>query len=161
MTISIIAAMAHNRVIGRDNKIPWRMPADLARFKQLTMGHCLLMGRKTFESIGRPLPGRTTVVITRQKKYAPEGVRVAHSLQQALRMATGEEVFIAGGAEIYAQALPLADRMYLTIIRRNFEGDTYFPELDKSRWQLVWEADHKADQDNPCNYSFLLYERKE
>lgn len=161
MRISIIAAMSRNRVIGRDNRLPWRLPADLARFKKLTMGRCLLMGRKTFESIGRPLPGRTTIVITRQKDYAPADVRVAHSLEEALGKAIGDEVFIAGGAEIYRQALPLADRLYLTVIQKSFEGDAYFPELDKSSWQLVWEADHKKDEDNPYDYGFLLYERKQ
>ncbi|HZI02759.1 MAG TPA: dihydrofolate reductase, partial [Archangium sp.] len=114
--ISAIVAMATNRCIGRANTLPWRLPADLKRFKQLTMGHTLVMGRKTYESIGRPLPGRTTVVVTRQRDYAPEGVQVAHSLEQALELARGDEVFIAGGADLYQQAMAHVRRLYLTRI---------------------------------------------
>src|SRR5437867_8251794 len=130
MTLSIIAAMARNRVIGRDNRLPWHLPADLARFKQLTMGHWLLVGRKTYDSIGRPLPGRTIVVITRNKGFTAKGVLVAYSLAEAVRMAAGDEVFVAGGAQIYQQALPLARRMYLTILDQDFEGDAFFPDFD-------------------------------
>ena len=130
MRLSIIAAMSANRVIGRNNDLPWRMPEDWKRFKNLTMGHHLIMGRKTFESIGQPLPGRTTVVITHQTGFAPAGVLVAHSIDQALQMVAGDdEVFVAGGAQIYQQMLPRADRLYLTSIHEEFEGDTDFPQM--------------------------------
>ena len=158
MTLSAIVAMAANRCIGKDNTLPWRLPADLKRFKQLTMGHTLLMGRKTYESIGRPLPGRTTVVVTRQRDYAPEGVRVAHSLEQALELARGDEVFIAGGADLYRQALERVRRLYLTRIDRDYPGDTFFPEVDLSGWRLVTEEPHPATATEPP-FSFLTYER--
>lgn len=158
--LSIIVAMATNRVIGLNNRLPWRLPADLARFKKLTMGHCLLMGRKTFESIGRPLPGRTTVVLTHQEDYAPPTVLVAHSIDEALDMATGDEVFIAGGAQIYRQTLALTDRLYLTIIDKEFAGDAYFPVYDETNWQLVSQERHPLTATTPFSYSFLVYERK-
>ncbi|MFE8601962.1 dihydrofolate reductase [Archangium violaceum] len=157
-TVSAIVAMATNRCIGRDNTLPWRLPADLKRFKQLTMGHTLVMGRKTYESIGRPLPGRTMVVVTRQRDYAPEGVQVAHSLELALELARGDEVFIAGGADLYRQAMPHVRRLYLTRIDRDYEGDTFFPEVDLSGWKLVAEEHHPATATEPP-FSFLTYER--
>lgn len=150
MTLSIIAAMAQDRVIGRDNQLPWRLPADLKRFKQLTMGHTLLMGRKTYESIGRPLPGRTTVVVSRQAGYAPAGVTVAGSVDEALAVATGE-VFIAGGAEIYRQTLARADRLYLTLIDASFPGDTWFPEWNPADWHEVAREAHT----DPFPYAFV------
>ncbi len=140
MQISIIAAMAENGVIGRDGQLPWHLKADLQRFKRLTMGHTIIMGRKTWESIGRPLPGRRMVVVTRQNGYQAEGVQVAASLDDALalaRLAGDEEAFIIGGAEIYRLALPLADRLYLTRVLAPVEGDTTFPEFDASHWRLV------------------------
>ncbi|PTL83838.1 dihydrofolate reductase [Vitiosangium sp. GDMCC 1.1324] len=158
MRISAIVAMASNRCIGRDNTLPWRLPADLKRFKQLTMGHTLIMGRKTYESIGRPLPGRTMLVLTRQRDYAPEGVQVAHSLERALELARGDEVFIAGGADLYQQALGRVQRLYLTRIEREYEGDTFFPELDLSGWKLVAEEHHPATATEPP-FAFLTYER--
>lgn len=158
--LSIIVAMSTNRVIGLNNRLPWRLSADLKRFKSLTLGHTLLMGRQTYQSIGRPLPGRTIVVLTRQKDFAPEGVLVAHSLDEALTLATGEEVFIAGGAQIYHQTLPLADRLYLTIIDAPVAGDAYFPAFDESDWQLLSEERHDPSEANPYSYRFLVYERK-
>jgi dihydrofolate reductase len=158
MRLSAIVAMATNRCIGRDNTLPWRLPADLKRFKQLTMGHTLVMGRKTYESIGRPLPGRTTLVVTRQRDYAPEGVQVAHSLEQALEQARGDEVFIAGGADLYRQAMEHVRRLYLTRIGRDYQGDTFFPELDLSGWRLLAEEHHPATATEPP-FSFLTYER--
>ena len=158
MRLSAIVAMASNRCIGKDNALPWRLSADLQRFKQLTLGHTLVMGRKTYESIGRPLPGRTTIVVTRQRDYAPEGVRVAHSLEQALELAPGDEVFIAGGADLYQQALERVRRLYLTRIDRDYAGDTFFPELDLSGWRLVAEEHHPATATQP-SFSFLTYER--
>ncbi len=160
MRLSVIAAMSANRVIGSNNDLPWRLPADLKRFKSLTMEHHLIMGRKTFESIGRPLPGRTTVVITHQTDYAPEGVLVALSVEQALQMAAGDdEVFVAGGAQIYQQVLPRADRLYLTSIHEDFEGDTNFPEFEESDWKLISEEGYGPDEKNPYAYTFLIYER--
>ncbi len=161
MKLSIIAAMSANRVIGSNNDLPWRLPADLKRFKNLTMGHHLIMGRKTFESIGQPLPGRTTIVMTHHTDYAPEGVQVAHSVDQALQMAAGDdEVFVAGGGQIYRQMLPRADRLYLTSIHDEFEGDTDFPEFKESDWQLISEEGHEPDEKNPYTYTFSVYERR-
>jgi dihydrofolate reductase len=162
MKLSIIVAVAEDGVIGRDNDLPWYLPADLKRFKQLTMGHHLLMGRKTFEAIGRALPGRTTVVISRGRPSLPEEVQLAGSLEEALTLAAqadDDEAFVAGGAQIYHLALPRADRLYLTQIHAAFEGDTRFPELVESEWQLVSREDHEPDGKNEYSYSFLVYDR--
>jgi dihydrofolate reductase len=160
MKLSAIVAIAANRVMGVNNQLPWRLPADLARFKRLTMGHTLVMGRKTHESIGRPLPGRTTIVVTRQRDYAPEGVKVAHSVDEALALAQGDtEVFIAGGAELFAQTLDRWDRLYLTLIERDIPGDTRFPEVDLSTWKLIEQEPHPAATPDALPYSFLTYER--
>ncbi len=162
MKCSIIVAMSENRVIGRDNQLPWRLPADLKRFKALTMGHHLLLGRKTFESIGRPLPGRKMVVITRQSDFSSPGVLVAHSLPDALDLCRGDdEIFIGGGAGIYQEALPMADRIYLTVLHQEFAGDTLFPAYDSSDWLVTEKEDHGPDQKNPYRYSFLTLERKQ
>ena len=161
MQISLIVAMARNRVIGRDNTLPWRLRADLARFKRLTMGHHLLVGRKTYDSIGRPLPGRTMVVITRDRTWQREGVQVVHSVDAALRLAqdAGEtEAFIGGGGEIYRQTLDLADRIYLTRIDEEIEGDANFPEFDAGRWREVEREDREPDERNPHRYSFITLE---
>lgn len=163
MRLSIIAALSTNNVIGRDNAVPWRLSTDLKRFKALTMGHHLIMGRKTYESVGRPLPGRVNVVITRREDFAAEGVTVVHSLEEAIRLAAaaGEgEAFIAGGAEIYQQSMHRADRMYLTRVHAEVEGDTLFPDFDDvSEWRLV-DAEHfDADEKNEYPFSFLTYER--
>ena len=163
MTVSIIAILAANDVIGRDNDLPWHMPADLKRFKTLTMGHHLIMGRKTFDSIRRPLPGRINVVVTRNVDFSPDGVAVARSVDEAISKAEAagdEEIFIAGGAEIFAQTLHRADRMYLTRLHAEIEGDTYFPEFDDvNEWKLV-DAEHfEPDEKNAWPYSFLTYER--
>ena len=158
MMLSAIVAMASNRCIGRDNTLPWRLPADLQRFKRLTLGHTLVMGRKTYESIGRPLPGRTMLVVTRQRDWAPEGVEVAHSLEQALERARGDEVFIAGGAQLYEQTMDRVRRLYLTRIEREYEGDTFFPDVDLSGWRLTAEESHPATATTPP-FAFLTYER--
>lgn len=130
MIISIIAAMASNGVIGRAGALPWHLPVDLRRFRELTVGHTVIMGRKTFQSIGRPLPERVTIVLTRRGEFEAAGVAVAGSLQEALAAAAGEgEVFICGGGEVYRQAFPLADRIYLTVINREYAGDVLFPEI--------------------------------
>jgi dihydrofolate reductase len=158
----LIAAMGSNRAIGIDNGLPWRLPADLRRFKALTMGHVLVMGRKTFESVGRPLPGRTTIVVTRRPGYAPPGVEVAHSVDEALARATRdnpEEIFIAGGEEIFRQTLDRADRLHLTWIEKEFPGDTFFPEFDESAWRLAEREDHEATPETSFAYSFRVYDR--
>lgn len=163
MRLSIMAALSSNGVIGRNNQLPWHLSADLKRLKAMTMGHHLLMGRKTWDSVGRPLPGRITVVITRDPEFAAEGVQVVHSLDDAVRVAVeanDEEPFIMGGAQIYEQAIHRADRMYLTRVHVELEGDAFFPEFDDvSEWQLV-DAEHfEADEKNDYPYSFLTYDR--
>jgi dihydrofolate reductase len=159
--ISLIAAMAANRSIGIDGRLPWHLPADLKHFKALTMGHTMVMGRKTYESISAgPLPGRSTIVITHQAGYSPPGVRVAHSLDEALALAEGEEVFVAGGEEIFRLALDQgrADRMYLTRIEKDYPGDTFFPEFDESAWKVVEREDFPATERNPA-FTFLTLDR--
>ncbi len=161
MKVSLIVAMAQNRVIGRDNGLPWRLRSDLARFKRLTMDHHLLLGRKTYDSIGRPLPGRTMVVITRDREWQREGVQVVHSVDAALRLAqdAGErEAFVGGGGEIYRQTLPLADRIYLTQIHEEIEGDAFFPDFDLAAWREVEREDREPDARNPHRYSFITLE---
>jgi len=160
MRISLIVAMSRNRVIGRDGGLPWRLSSDLKRFKQLTMGHHLLMGRKTFESIGRVLPGRQTIVITRQTDYRPDGVEVAAGLEQAIELARGDsELFITGGGEIYRIALPLVQRIYLTWVDADVQGDTLFPEWNEAEWQLVLDEPHAADEKNDYPHHFRVYDR--
>lgn len=164
MKPSIIAALTSNGVIGRNNQLPWHLGSDLKRFKQLTMGHHLIMGRRTFESVGRPLPGRTTVVITHDPSFAAEGVQVAHSFEEAVGIAEragDDEPFIAGGAVVFEQALHRADRMYLTRIHNTeIEGDTFFPDFDDvSEWQLTDSEHFEADEKNDYPFSFLIYER--
>jgi len=160
MKISIVVAMAANRVIGRDNQLPWHLPADLKHFKQTTMGKPILMGRKTWESIGRPLPGRTNIVITRDENYDAPGCVVVHSIEAALQAAAKQdEVMIIGGAEFYRQVLPRTDRIYLTRINEDFEGDTLFPELISSEWQEAGRVDCDADDNNPHSYSFITLDR--
>ena len=157
--LSLIAAVADNRVIGRAGQLPWRLPADLARFREQTWGHHVVVGRRTWESIDRLLPGRTVVVLSRDPGYRAAGVATAGSLDEALRLAGSDpEVFVAGGAELFAQALPLADRLYLTRVHAEVEGDALFPELDPAAWQLVAREEHAADQANRYPLSFLRYE---
>jgi dihydrofolate reductase len=161
MTISVIVAMTADRVIGRDNTLPWRLPADLRRFKRLTLGRHLVVGRKTWESIGRPLPGRKMVVVTRQRGFRADGVEVVHSVDDALAVAreNGEdEVFIAGGEEIYRQTLARAHRLYLTLVHATVEGDAFFPEYDAAAWTEVEREDRAADEKNPHAFSFVTYE---
>lgn len=159
MKISIIVAMTDRRVIGRGGRLPWHLPADLRRFKQLTMGHHLVMGRKTYESIGRPLPGRTSIVLTRQANYQPAGALVAAGLDEALELAPDDDVFIIGGAEVYRMALPRADRLLVTRVEADVEGDTFFPEFSAASWKLQCVERHEADARNPLSYSFETYER--
>jgi dihydrofolate reductase len=152
--------MADNRVIGHENRLPWHLPADLQHFKAITIGKPVLMGRKTWESIGRPLPGRTNIVITRDAGYIAEGCVVAHSLEEAVR-AAGEvaEVMVIGGAQLYREALPLADTLYLTLVHAEFQGDTRFPEWRAEQWRETGRTDHEPDDRNPHAYSFITLER--
>jgi dihydrofolate reductase len=153
--------MAENGVIGRDNALPWHLPNDLKRFKALTTGHSILMGRRTFESIGRALPDRRTIVITRNPEFQAQGAEAAHSLDQALAMTRGEdEVFVVGGAELYRAALPQADRIYLTMVHAAVEGDVRFPAWNRSRWQLVEFVRHGTDARHEFPYSFRRYDRR-
>ena len=160
--ISIIVAMAQNRVIGRGGNLPWHISADLKRFKELTMGHAIIMGRKTYESIGRPLPGRRSIVISRQKDYAQAGVEVVGSLADALeRSSEDEETFVIGGSSIYLLALPLTRRIYVTEIDAHVEGDVCFPNIDFGKWQLVEESERQNDEKSSLDYRFLIYELPE
>lgn len=161
MTLSIIAAMATNRTIGINNTLPWRIPEDLKRFKAQTMGHHIIMGRKTYDSIGKPLPGRTTVIVTRNPALQVNGCLVAHSLQEAIAACRNDnEIFVVGGAELYAQALPLADMLYLTEIRQDVEGDARFPEFDRAAWTETSRETCSQLEPQPLNYDFVTYTRK-
>ena len=160
MIISIIVAMDETRGIGVEGRLPWHLPADLKRFKSLTMGHHLIMGRKTFASIGRPLPGRTTIIVTRDQSFQPEGCLVAHSLETALefaRLDLEDDVFVIGGAEIFVQAIELADRIYLTQVHSSLPADVYFPEFAAADWQETDSEYHPADEKNryPFTYKTL------
>ena len=158
MIISLIAAIGKNNVIGVDNKLPWKLSADLKRFRQITSGKPVIMGRKTFESIGRPLPNRTNIIITRDKSYKADGCVVVHSSEEALNAAKGsEEIMIIGGEQIFREFLPKADKMYLTIIDKDFEGDAYFPEYNKNEWKITHKEDH---EDDGLKYSFVDLEKK-
>lgn len=161
MTVSLIAAVSDNDVIGRDNKLPWRQSADLKRFKALTQGHHFLIGRKTFDSLDMELPGRTIVVITRDAGFAGDGILVAHSVESAIDLAAlDSEIFIGGGSQIFEQSLHLADRMYITRVHAEIEGDAFFPEFDDvTEWSLVDSEHYEADGKNQYPYSFLTYER--
>lgn len=162
MSLTIIVAMSENRVIGRDGDLPWRLPEDLKRFKRLTTGHHVIMGRKTFETLSRPLPNRTNIVITRRQDFAATGdIRIAHSLEEALGLAESDvEPFVLGGGEIYALALPRADRLELTVIHATIPGDTYFPDYDESEWTLVADDRHEADENHEHPFSFRTYQRE-
>lgn len=158
--LSLIVGMSENRVIGRDGDMPWRMSNDLRRFKRLTMGHHIVMGRKTYDSIGRPLPGRTSVVLSRSAEYDDPQVRVARSMDDVLAICADDpEAFVIGGAEIYRLALPIVDRCYVTKIHCKLTGDTFFPEVDWGAWRLCDESRHASDDKNQYEYSFLTYDR--
>jgi dihydrofolate reductase len=161
MRISLIAAVATNRVIGHRNRLPWRLPADLQHFKRVTMGKPVVMGRKTWESIGRPLRGRVNIVISRDTALQAEGCVVVHSVEQALEAAAGaDEIMIMGGAELYAQALPRADRLYLTEVRADVQGDVWFPDIDRGDWIEVSRERHCADEKNDHDYEFVVLDRR-
>jgi dihydrofolate reductase len=158
--VSIFVAMSENRVIGRDGDLPWHLPADLKRFRALTTGHTIIMGRRTWQSIGRPLPQRRSIVLTGRSDFRPQSADVACSLDEALTLAAGdEEVFVIGGAALYRAALPSAERLYLTMIHAQVEGDVRFPEVDLESWQLVEDERHEADDRHLYPYSFRRYDR--
>lgn len=160
MKISIIVAAAANNVIGREGKLPWHLPEDLRRFKELTLGKPLLMGRKTHESIGRALPGRQNIVLTRQPGYQAIGCNVVDSVAAALEIARGaEELMVIGGNAVYEMMLPLSGRIYLTRVHEAVDGDTFFPEIDADHWQLVDRQDFAASPDRPHAFSFLVLDR--
>ncbi len=160
--ITLVAAVAQNGVIGRDNRLPWHLPADLHHFKTLTMGKPMIMGRRTFESLPGLLPGRPHIVLTRNRDYRPSGAQVAHTLEEALALAGAvAEVMVIGGAQIYALALPRARRLHLTEVEVQVAGDAHFPELDPADWRLVSRRCFEADARNPHPYCFLEYERRE
>lgn len=160
MTLSLIAAMDRRRVIGRDNALPWRLPEDLRYFRRVTTGHPVIMGRRNYESIGRPLPQRVNIVLSRDPAFRAPGCIVAGSLAAALDAAGDDpEIFVIGGADLYAQALPRADRLYLTLIDAEFDGDVRFPEFDPREWRVARRDDHEPDTDNPYRYSFIVLER--
>ena len=160
MIVSLVAAMAENRVIGRNGKLPWHLPEDLKFFKRLTVDHTVIMGRKTFDEIKRPLDNRRNVVITRNHAFQPHGVTVVPSLDEALALAATEaEVFVVGGGDIFRLALPRADRLYLTVIHAQVDGDTWFPEFDQAAWALESEERHEADAKHPYAFSIRTYRR--
>ncbi len=160
--LSAIVAMAEDRVIGKDNQLLWRLPADLKHFKTITSGHPVLMGRKTYESIGRPLPDRTNIILTRDTRFSAPDCIIVNSAETAISMAIEidqDEVFIIGGAEIYSQLLPQTQRLYLTLVEHAFKGDTYFPILIADEWREVSREKHQKDDKNPYDYSFVVMER--
>ena len=158
--VSLIVAMARNRVIGINNTLPWHLPADLKHFKALTMGHHIVMGRKTYESIGKPLPGRTSVVVTRNADYSVPSVVAVNSLEAAIAACgNDEEIFVIGGAELYSQVINLADRIYLTEIDANISGDAHFAEFDRMAWHETARTSHMADEKNGYPYHFVIYDR--
>jgi dihydrofolate reductase len=164
--ISLIVAAAENRCIGINNNLPWYLPEDLKYFKRVTLGKPVIMGRKTFDSIGKPLPGRTNIVITHNKHYSRDGIKVATSLDDALKIAEAvalvdgqEEVMVIGGAGIYHLCLPRADRLYYTRVHASVDGDAFFPEVNWNEWKLTAQEDHPASGNNPYHYSFCVYKR--
>lgn len=172
VTLSIIVAMANNRAIGNNNELLWHLPEDLKHFKRTTMGKPIIMGRKTFESIGRALPGRLNIVITRQQDWQADGVKVVNSIEEALRLAEAQsfidgidEVMVIGGAQIYQAALPEADRLYVTYVDATIEGDAFFPEIDPQQWQEISREEHDAKdsalKSNTYDYAFCVLERKD
>ncbi|MBA2940450.1 dihydrofolate reductase [Paenibacillus sp. CGMCC 1.16610] len=159
MSISFIFAMDRNRAIGVNNTLPWHLPGDLKFFKAVTMGHPILMGRKTYESIGRPLPGRRNVILTQNTEFRAEGCEVIHSVDEAVQEFKDQELFVIGGAEIFRLFAEKVDRMYITFIEHEFEADTYMSELDLSEWTLVSSEQGERNEKNPYEYYFRIYQR--
>lgn len=159
--LSLIAAMDNNRLIGNNNELPWKLPADLQHFKAVTMGKPIVMGRKTWQSLGRPLPGRLNIVITRDRNFHAEGAEIVYSIEEALeRVKDKNEVMIIGGANLYRQALVHVDRLYLTRVDAEFEGDSWFPEIAEQDWELVLSESHQPDERNPHPYCFETWHRR-
>jgi dihydrofolate reductase len=160
--ISLVVAMARNRVIGRGNALPWRLPEDLKRFKALTMGKPILMGRRTYESIGKPLPGRTNIVLTRDRNWSAPGTHTVSSVAEAIERANdASELAVIGGAEVYRLVLPFADRIHLTQVEADVEGDTWFPAIDSAAWESRSEGRHPADERNAYAMEFLTLDRRD
>lgn len=159
--VTIIAAIAANNALGKDNQLIWHLPADLKRFKKTTLNHAVIMGRKTYESLGKPLPNRTNILITRDKNYKVEGCLVVNSLNEALKVAAEvyENPFILGGAEIYKQAMPFTDKLDITFVHHQFEADVFFPEINKTIWKETSRENFEADENNKYDYSFVTFER--
>ena len=163
MVISFIVAASENNVIGRNNKLPWCLPTDMKYFKNVTWGMPVIMGRKSFESLGKALKGRTNIVVTRNKNWKADDVQAVQTIDQAITLAAqtdAKEIFIIGGAEIFRSALPSADRIYLTLVHGNFDGDAFFPELERGEWKLISNRDCEADEKNHFALSFQVWERK-
>jgi len=161
MKLSIIVAASQNNVIGKDNQLIWRLSADLKRFKALTTGHHIIMGRKTFDSIGKPLPNRTSIIITRQADYKAEGCIVVNSLDEALaKVPADQEAFIIGGGTIYKEVMDKADKLYLTLVHSKFDGDTFFPKVDDKIWKSIHREDHLPSEKNEYAYSFIDFVKK-
>jgi dihydrofolate reductase len=159
--ITLIAAVAENNALGKDNQLLWHLPDDFKRFKSITSGHYIIMGRKTFESFPKPLPNRTHVIITRQKDYNPEGCIVANSLDEAIQSCPKQEdIFIIGGGEIYKQSIEIADKIDITRVHHSFNADTFFPEIDLEKWQLVFEEFHSKDERHNFDFTFQTFVRK-
>jgi dihydrofolate reductase len=161
-TLSLIVAVSENNVIGKDDALPWSLPDDLKYFRQKTEGKPVIMGRKCYESIGRPLPNRRNIVVSRKEDLKIEGCEVVGSLEEAVEIAKGdaEEIFVIGGAQIYELALPLAGRLYLTRVHAEIDGDVFFPEVDENEWKEVSREEHDADQEHQDAFTFLVYERR-
>ncbi|MEA3317107.1 MAG: dihydrofolate reductase [Bacteroidota bacterium] len=158
--ISIIVAVAQNNVIGKNNQLLWHIPRDMKHFRETTTGHNIISGRKTFESFGKPLPKRTNIIITRNKEYTQEGCVIVNSLEEAINHAKNDsEIFIIGGGEIYKQALEIADRIYLTQVHHSFDGDTFFPEINKTKWKEIKKEYFEADDKNKYPISIITFDR--
>lgn len=160
MRLSLIVAMAKNRVIGKDNQMPWHLPADFAYFKKVTLGHPVIMGRKTFESIGRALPGRRNLVVSRNSAFHADGIEVVPSLDDALNKCARDEAFVIGGATLYAEAIPRASRIFLTEVDASPDGETFFPPLDRDEWRETSRERREADDKNVHSVSFVVLERR-
>lgn len=161
MSISFIFAMDRNRAIGLNNTLPWHLPGDLKFFKSVTMGHPILMGRKTYDSIGKPLPGRRNVILTQNPEFRAEGCEIVHSVQEAVEAFRDQELFVIGGAEIFRLFAEEVDRMYITFIEHEFEADTFISELDLSDWTLVSSEQGERNEKNPYEYYFRIYQREQ
>ncbi|MFU8803782.1 MAG: type 3 dihydrofolate reductase [Bradymonadaceae bacterium] len=159
--LSLMAAVGEGMVIGKENALPWHLPSDLRYFRRVTMGKPVIMGRKTLESLGKPLGGRKNIILTHQRDYEAEGVHIAHDLDEALALAGDvDEVMILGGGKVYVEFLPRADRLYLTVVHARFEGDTFFPNFDEEQWEVTCREHHEPDEKNKYPHTFVVLERR-